>query len=390
MKIKLEIIKKLFCVLCVTLFMCGTSFNVFAESNIPEEEIKTMMEELVFPMTGVTGMVIGVISGDDTFILGLGETVKDNGVKPNGQTVWQIGSASKVFTTNIFAAMVVEGKIKLTDPIRNYIPEDVKVPSYEGRQITLLDLATHTSGFPRSIESEDLKSDLSGGYQKNPYYTAKEFYPWLNNYKLEVKPGTRYLYSNVGFALLGDILARREGITYGELVDKYIANRYGLKDTTVSPNKKQKMREAASYWMNGDLVQNDWVFKFEQPSGGIYSTADDLTKFVRLNLGLIDEHYYPVTDIAHGVYVQRTELVNPYSFGLSGMALGWEVDYSHNALPVTFSKNGWVSGFNTWIFLVPSEKMGIFSISNKPCIFVDEELKNILRSTIGAKRKQSK
>ena len=146
------------------------------------------------------------------------------------------------------------------------------------------------------------------------------------------------------------------------------------------------MREAASYWMNGDLIRNDWVFKFEQPSGGIYSTADDLTKFIRLNLGLIDESYYPVTDIAHGVYVLRTELVNPYSFGPSGMALGWEVDFAHNALPTTLSKNGWVSGFNTWIILVPSEKIAVFSISNKPFIFINEELENILRSTIGAKK----
>ena len=387
MKIKPNFIRKLLGVFCITLFMCVISFNAFAESSIPEEEIKTMMEGLAFPMSGVTGMVVGVISGNDTFIIGFGETAKGSGVKPDGQTVWQIGSVSKVFTTNIFAAMVVEGKIKLTDPIRKYIPKDVKVPSYEGRQITLLDLATHTSGFPRSIDSEDLKSDLSGGYQENSSYTAKEFYSWLNNYKLDVKPGTRYLYSNVGFALLGDILARREGVTYGELVKKYIANRYGLKDTTVSPDKKQKTRESASYWMNGDLIRNDWVFKFEQPSGGIYSTADDLAKFVRLNLGLIDENYHPVTDIAHGVYVLRAELVNPYSFALSGMALGWEVDFPHNALPTTLSKAGWVSGFNTWIILVPGEKIGIFSISNKPCVFINEELESILRSTIASKRK---
>ena len=386
MKAKPNVIKNLFKVFGITFFICAISFNAFAKSDIPEEEIKAMMEELVFPMSGVTGMVIGVISGDDTFIVGFGETTKGSGVKPDSQTVWQIGSASKVFTSNIFAAMIVEGKVKLTDPIRDYVPKDIRVPSYEGREITLLDLATHTSGFPRSIESEDLKSDLSGDYQKNPYYTAKEFYPWLDNYKLDVKPGTRYLYSNVGFALLGDILARREDLTYGELVEKYIANRYDLKDTTLSPNKEQKIREAASYWMNGDLIRDDWVFKFEQPSGGIYSTADDLTKFIRLNLGLIDESYYPVTDIAHGVYILRTELVNPYSFGPSGMALGWEVDFAHNALPATLSKNGWVSGFNTWIILVPSEKIAVFSISNKPFIFINEELENILRSTIGAKK----
>jgi len=274
--------------------------------------------------------------------------------------------------------------VGLTDPVQDYLPEGMSAPIYEGRPITLLDLATHTAGLPRGLPTKN--SNLEENYLVNDYYMADEFYPWFDDYELPVKPGAYYQYSNIGFALLGQSLARKESLTYGELVQKYISQPYGLKDTTVAPNQDQLKRKASSYWMNGKEIPEDWVFQFEQPSGGLYSTGNDLLKFLQLNLGLLDQDYYSMSKIAHAAYVYQRELDNPLAFGQGAMALSWEVQYPAGGLSTLLNKNGWVSGFNTWVMILPGEQIGIFSITNKPFLCIDSHLKLILRMVLASKR----
>src|SRR5207244_1074108 len=137
---------------------------------------------------------------------------------------------SKAFTAVLLADMVTRGEVKLDDPVSKYLPETVKVPAYQDRVITLLDLTTQTSGLPR------LPSNLKPADPGNPYadYDVDRLYAFLNGYTLTRAPGAKYEYSNLGVGLLGHALARRAGKSYEELVTERILKPLKMTRTSIT------------------------------------------------------------------------------------------------------------------------------------------------------------
>ena len=155
----------------------------------------------------------------------------------DGNTVFEMGSISKVFTGALLADMVARGEVKLDDPIAKYLPQTVKVPSRNGRQITLLDLATQSSGLPR------LPSNMRPADFSNPYadYSVQQLYEFLSGYSLTRDPGQRYEYSNLGVGLLGHVLALRAGKSYEEILKERILDPLGMNDTRVDATPSMKL-----------------------------------------------------------------------------------------------------------------------------------------------------
>jgi serine-type D-Ala-D-Ala carboxypeptidase/endopeptidase len=120
----------------------------------------------------------------------------------DGDSVVEVGSITKVLTALLLADMVERGEVALNDPVGKYLPEPVEVPDYKGRSITLLDLASYTSGLPRSPDTIHSKNPL------NPFadYTVDQLYGCLGHV-LRSSPATHFEYSNIGFSLLGHALA---------------------------------------------------------------------------------------------------------------------------------------------------------------------------------------
>src|SRR4029078_9399783 len=136
------------------------------------------------------------------------------GLPLDANTVFEIGSLTKTFTATILADMVLRGEVALDDPAQKYLPASVKVPSRNGRQITLLDLATHTSGLPK------IPANLKQTDPQNPYasYSVQDLYDYLTSYTLTRDPGARFEYSNTGVGLLGHILSLKANKSYEDLV----------------------------------------------------------------------------------------------------------------------------------------------------------------------------
>lgn len=377
---------------CLSLFVAlvTTCFPPPAAAELPQEQLQGQMEQMAFQMSRVPGMMIGIVSGKDEALLCYGEMAKGNGTAPSAETLWPIGSVSKVFTTQILAAMVAKGEVKLTDPLEMYLPKGTKVPEKDGRKITLLDLATHTAGLPRTIISEE-EYEKAGDYA-NPAYAMDRALAWLGKNQLTHAPGTHYQYSNYGFGLLGQALARQRGVTFDELVRQYYGQ-FGMADTSATPTPLADKRRMSSYWMDGQEIKPDWPFNFEQPSGGVYASGKDMLKFLRLCLSqpALQVKGQPAlrgsNTLAHACYVYRSELDNGITFADSGMALGWHVVDAHNGLPTLIHKNGWVSGFNTWIVLVPGEDIAVFSMSNQPYLMMRSTLETLIRTVIAAREK---
>lgn len=328
----------------------------------------------LYQTMNVPALILGIVYENDSVMIACGETANGNNQRPTGNTIWPIGSVSKVFTGTILAEMVYEKKVALTDPVEKFF--STPMPSYDNRKITLLDLVTHTSGLDYTLNDIDLFIH----YQNTTFYDDKTAMDWLKQKKkLTFKPGTYYLYSNLGFGLLGAALANAENTTYTELLKKYIVNKMDLQDTTIELTDEQKKREVKSYWVNDDQVKTDWKFGFEIPSGGIYSSGNDLLKFIRYHLNETQTQETISTNmIGHATYIYQNTLLNPAQFKNDGMSLGWHVEFPKAARPLTLDKNGWVNGVTTWVIFAPAEHIGVFSITNKPYLNIEPDLRTII------------
>ena len=169
----------------------------------------------------------------------------------SGNTVLNIASITKVFTRLLLLDMVQRGDMRLDDPVQKYLPASVKMPMRGGRQITLLHLATHTSGLPR---------DRSGGC------TPEDLYRFLSSYKLARDPGAEYEYSNLGACLLGQVIELKAGKPYRELLAERICRPLGMRHTCVDPQAL--------------------ACRVPPGAGRVLSTANDLLTFAAVCLGL--------------------------------------------------------------------------------------------------------
>src|SRR5258708_19431887 len=201
-----------------------------------DSEVRSILAERIDKLHPVVGIVVGVLEPSGRRIVTYGSAARDDKRPLNGDTVFEIGSVSKVFTSLVLADMVRKSEVALTDPAAKYLPASVKMRERGGQQITLRDLATQTSGLPR------LPSNLRPKDSANPYsdYTPELLYRFLSGYKPTRNPGSKYEYSNLGVGLLGHVLARRAGTDYETQVRTRISDPLTLTATriTLSPDTK--------------------------------------------------------------------------------------------------------------------------------------------------------
>jgi CubicO group peptidase (beta-lactamase class C family) len=232
-------------------------------------------------------IVVGVVDRDGETMFFGGQT--DGPRVLDGDTVFEIGSITKVLTTAVLAKMVRRGQVHLDDPVRQYLPPEVKVPSRNGKEITLVQLATHTSGLP--IAPTDLRWHvlLRPSDWENPYahYGPDKVYAFLAGCELTRDPGQAYEYSNLGMGLLGMALTRAaHAPSYEQLVRQEIADVLNMPDTRIALDPAQRARFAEGHDDDGDPVPA-WDFAALEGFGALRSTVHDLLHFLAANVGLL-------------------------------------------------------------------------------------------------------
>lgn len=268
-------------VLTVLLFRCLSAGLVSAQERMDDAALKRVLQEHIDTAHTEVGIVVGVIDERGARVISYGTLSRSNHTPVDGDTIFEIGSITKVFTTEVLADMVTKGEVKLDDPVAKYLPAAVKVPQRNGRQITLLDLATQHSGLPR------LPDNMNPADGSNPYadYTVAQLYEFLSGYRLSRDIGAKYEYSNLGMGLLGHALTLKAGKNFESMVKERLCQPLGMRHTVITLSSEEQKHLATGHNKAGGPVSN-WDFPTLAGAGALRSSVNDMLKFLSGNLKL--------------------------------------------------------------------------------------------------------
>jgi serine-type D-Ala-D-Ala carboxypeptidase/endopeptidase len=329
-------------------------FEAARSEPSPRPEVEPLVAELLVRYARRhVGVAVGVFRDGQTSVMGSGTAGPAGPSPPAANTIFEIGSVTKVFTATLLAGMVDEGLLALDDRVQRYLPTAVELP-VRGRPITLVDLATHTAGLPRLPHGFFLRSVR---HRRNPYVwlTVDELYAGLPSTRLRREPGTRPRYSNLGYGLLGHVLALRAGRSYEQLVEERICHPLELVDTRVSVLAAARERFAQGHSRRGRPVPH-WDLPVLGGAGALRSTVADMLRFLRLQLGEGEPSLARAAALTH----------TPRSRHRGGLAvgLGW------TRLPLLGTEhellfhNGGTGGFRSFAGIVPATHTAVVVLSN--------------------------
>ncbi len=309
--------------------------------------------QTIFEQSVSTGIVLVIVRGSEVLIKGYGETAAGSGHSPDSHSLIRLCSLSKILTTDLLLRQVADGRLTLIDPLQRFAPPGKVVPiGANAIQITLLDLATHTSGLPREV----LPSPAHTPHFTFPSYAAR--WAWLPKQKLPTQPGSAALYSNVAFDLLGDALASAAGKSYARLLHETLLQPLDMWDTTLVPSQDQCARLLQPAGDEGPCTDT----LASGASSGVYSTATDMAKLLKYLLQAPGSPAQPPAALS--VYLNPAQLQSVQGLGHAGdptgIGLGWVQLGDPTTASAIMQKTGGGAGFSTYIALSPSRHTGIF------------------------------
>src|SRR6516165_2021595 len=319
----------------------GASANPARAADIVLKDAASMAGAVMWLNSGAPGLVLAVVRGEETIVLGYGETRPGSKVEPDGRSILSMGSIAKVMAGQVLASMAADGTLKLTDPLAKYAPPGAKVPAFAGREITLLDLASYTAGLPRELP--DVPDPQPG---ENPFkhFQAEAYWRWLAGATLPYAPGAGAMYSNLGFGILGDALAKAGGKPYAALLHERVAAPLGMADTTTRLSAAQTPRVMTGIDLDGKEAPLWETPAAMDASGNVFTTGDDMTKWMRWHLAVND-----------GVGGEK----------MDALGLGWIISFASGHRPLILTKSGGVAGFMTYVVLAPTRGVGVFVAVNR-------------------------
>jgi len=302
------------------------------------------------------GIVVGVVREGRTDVFGFGRPSVDDDQPPDGRTLFEIGSITKVFTAITMADMAQAGLVSLDEPVQSLLKGAVIVPEYNGRAITLRNLATHSSGLPSVIP----KVVARGLIGKDPYadVTVQDMADFLKTYKLPRQPGVKYAYSNLGAGLLGSALAARAEMSYENLIITRVCSPLGMLDTCITIDAAREWRMARGYTAKG-MPTKPWTFDAFAGAGALHSTANDMLRFINANLAIA-----PAPGTLRAAIDTALTPRSATSTDRIKIALGWHILEATPEQPEIVWHNGGTGGFRSFIGFVRAKKVGVVVLSN--------------------------
>ncbi len=276
------------------------------------------------------------------------------------KTVYPIASITKLFVATMLVQLAEKGVVTLDTPLEKFLPEYKVKSIYKGTQpTTLRQLATHTSGLPRDA-NVNFQSDyaaaswiFSMGSSPMKWYASKEeVLANLPYIELEYPPNSRYSYSNLGMSLLGIALERAAEEPFTEYVESHILKPLGMNDSSFFPHRKKSSSVPKGYVyidsISRPLVAPEWDLGIALYTGGLYSTAEDMARFLSLQFQ---------DAIPGGAQIVSADGLRMMHLESIGWGIGW------GQYPVIEHTGGHL-GFYACVRAIPKLKIGIVALTN--------------------------
>ena len=334
------------------LFIASIAFAGSAAAVPSDSEIHRLIEERVQTIAGPEGgmgIVVGVLDEKGPRVIAYGDTGAPDRRPLNGDTVCEIASVTKVFTALLLADMIRTRDFKLTDPVVKYLPKGTTLPERNGRSITLVDLATHTSGLP-------FMPDNLPSFQ-DPSYSKADLYRFIAAQTLKQDIGTHWDYSNLDYWLLQEAIATRGRADFEQLLQKRVIAPLGLRSTTITLSPELQARVAIGH----DAVMQPTrplasspLFNLMPAAGSMLSTANDLLKVLSVAMGYEDSKLAPT--MAKLLQTRRPA-------GDLEQALGWMVMGEGDEQMVLH--DGGSLGFGSSVAWLPQQRVGVVVLMNQ-------------------------
>jgi D-alanyl-D-alanine-carboxypeptidase/D-alanyl-D-alanine-endopeptidase len=337
--------------------------RAYAEDKLLEETVE-FTGTVLFLQSHVPALVIGVVRDGQTVVFGFGETSDRSGKAPDRRTMLRIGSLTKAFTGQVLASLVADSTVKFSDRLQDRIGWNVTIPSRAGRQIRLIDLVTHSAGLPREVSREP-------GPPDNPFstLTPEAYRNALASDPLIFPPGMGALYSNFGFDVLSAALSHAAGKPYDALLKERVLDPAALTDTVLSVRPEDGTRLLQGHDFDGKPLPNVATPLIAAGASGIYSTPDDILRWLSWHLDRARSSDAEVRILDHATYLQRDGLNPVFGFDESGrmdaIGLGWIVMEPHDDLPLILQKAGGLQGIFSYTAFAPTRGIGAFVAINK-------------------------
>ncbi len=289
-----------------------------------------------------TGVAVGVSQRGVRRIFTFGPARPDS--------IFEIASVTKTFTGIALAQLVLQGKVRLDQPIRELLPPGA-VRKPKGAEITLLDLATHHSGLPR------MPANLHAADDDNPLadYTADDLYAFIAGYGVAKPPDAEFLYSNLGFGLLGQALANRAGAAWPALIKTGITDPLGMSDTTVALSPEQAPRFIQGHDAGHRPVRG-WDLDALAGAGALRSTAGDMLTYLEANL-----HPERLASRELAAAIAESQAPRAVVEGSTRVGLGW----GYRSSVAAFTHSGGTGGFGSHVAFSPEHDYAIVVLVNQ-------------------------
>lgn len=306
------------------------------------DKVDTYMKEY-----DITGIAVGIIGREDKKpfrrLLVKGTLSKQSAIPVNEYSEFRIGPLTELFTASLLAYFVQEGEVSLNAPLSTFLPRSVGPPHYFGKEITLKDLATHTSSLPH------LPSQL--------FFGMKELLHFLKNYRLHHPPGSRYEHSELNYALLSKILSFISKRSFPDLVGYCLLGPLHLQDIHFALSAEQRRRTVTGYRQKKGVspLESEKIYSPFIGSHGLYASAQSMLTFLSFQMGKEETSLNHILPIMQRPYHEEKDFQ---------VALGWTIT-PFSKTQELFSTGGPFSGFWSYMGLVPKADIGIVVMANQ-------------------------
>jgi serine-type D-Ala-D-Ala carboxypeptidase/endopeptidase len=353
--------------------LCITALSAVAAARpmrADDKDLASQVERLAQPLVdngAVVGLAIGVLDKGQRRTFGFGRIAADRDERPTADTLYEIGSITKVFTGLLLADAVERKKVSLDDPVQKYLPDDVVLRTVGGTPITLVDLSTHFSGLPR------MPDNFAPADPNNPYadYNEQRMFAFLKSHEPTRAPGEEMEYSNLAVGLLGHLLARHAKSTYPRLVEERILQPLNMKRTRIALSDDDKASLAPGHNVDGTPVAN-WDLDALAGAGALRSTVNDMLSFLAAQLDPASTRLEAAIRASHEP--RRA------AGGMPGqVALGWMIAGDGQ----TWWHNGGTGGYHSYAAFDPKENRAVVVLCNTSSDVVDQLGANVMLALAG-------